>query len=373
VRRRQVWQQIGLGRAWPGAAALVLAVAACLALPPAAAAATATWPPETIRIGRMALSYDELAATLSRVEIGWRADQPIAVSIDRIAGPPGTVPLWASARLRRGPAGWGLTGVAATGPGDLVVRFEGSGLGTETGRLQVRSEPVRFAPGGLQPDRLWPGLAGYARNVSGTLRAIVDWPAGGAVLSIDGLGLETDYGPVGPIDGTIALDRAWPPRTAEPQRLRIEGLRLAPLVEGFEIAALGAEGTIDADLLFSFTEDGRLFLDEGRLVARGPGVLRYRDDEPPAMLAGQGQGVDLLFTALADFRYQSLTAIVRGYLDDELTVELQLSGSNPELYEGYPIELNVNLEAPVLPLALAGRDVLALPDVVRRALEQGRR
>jgi hypothetical protein len=99
-------------------------------------------------------------------------------------------------------------------------------------------------------------------------------------------------------------------------------------------------------------------------------VLRYRAAEPPPMLAGQGQGVELLFTALADFRYQSLTAIVRGYLDADLTVELQLRGSNPELYEGYPIELNVNLEAPIMPLALAGREALALPDAVRRALER---
>jgi hypothetical protein len=52
-----------------------------------------------------------------------------------------------------------------------------------------------------------------------------------------------------------------------------------------------------------------------------------------------------------------------------MTVGLQLRGANPELYEGHPIELNVNLEAPILPLALAGRDALELPAAVRRALE----
>lgn len=360
-KRRSPWRLAGAGL-------VALAFAACL--PPPAQAAFA-WP-ETIRIGRLALAYDELAATFTRVEIGWRPGQPIAVSADRIQGPIGTVPLWASARLRQAPAGWSLNGVMATGPGDLVIRYEGSGLGGDAPRLQLRSEPVRFAAGGLQPASLWPGLAGLARDVAGTVQATADWPAGGAVLTIDALRLTTDYGPLGPIDGRIVLDRLWPPRTAEPQRLRIEGLRLAPLVEGFEIAALGAEGTIDADLLFSFTEDGRPFMDEGRLVARGPGVLRYRAEDPPPMLAGQGEGVDLLFTALADFRYDALTAILRGYLDDEMTVELHLSGSNPELYEGYPIELNVNLEAPILPLALAGRDALGLPDAVRRALERRR-
>ncbi len=355
----------------PARLGLLLAVGLLL-VPPPAGAATLAWPPETIRIGRLALAYADLAVNLSRVEIGWRAEQPIAISVDRIQGPPGMAPFWASARLRPAAAGWGLTGVVATGPGDVVLRLEGSGLGGERPRLQLRSEPVRFVRGGLQPGRLWPDLRTSVADVAGTLQLTLDWPDGGGVLTLEALELATAYGPLGPMDGRIELDRLWPPRTARPQQLRVEGLLLAPLVEGFEIAALGAEGTIDADLRFSFTEAGRLFIDEGRLVARGPGVLRYRDPEPPAMLAGQGQGVDLLFTALADFRYQSLTAILRGHVDDELTVELQLRGSNPELYEGHPIELNVNLEAPILPLALAGRDALELPDVVRRALERNR-
>jgi hypothetical protein len=330
----------------------VRTITACLvaggALVPATGSTAAL--PETIRIARASIAYEDLTVRLERVEAIVRPDQPIALSVSRIAGPAGTLPLWGSARLREDAAGWRASGVVASGAGDVVARFEGSGLGGTAPQLRLATEPITFAPGGLQPERLWQPLGAVARDARGTLSATLEWPDG-------------------PIAGRITLDRLWPPRTAEPQHVIVEGLHLAPLVEGFEIAALGAEGTIDADLRFSFTEKGRAFIDEGRLVARGPGVLRYRAAEPPPMLAGQGQGVELLFTALADFRYQSLTAIVRGYLDADLTVELQLRGSNPELYEGYPIELNVNLEAPIMPLALAGREALALPDAVRRALE----
>ncbi len=361
-------QRIRGGERWAVSAGLALGLA--LAAP--AALAAPGWLPETIRVGQLTLRRNDLAATLTGVEIGWRPDQPLALSVDRIDGPAGTPPFWASARLRPTASGWNLTGVTATGPGDLVLRFAGRGLGSDSARLQLTMEPLRFAPGGLQPRAIWSSAGDLVRDVDGTLQLAVDWPPGGAELVVDQLTLTTDIGPFGPIDGRIVLDRPWPPRTAEPQRLTIEGLSLAPLVEGFEIAALAAEGTIDADILFSFTEDGRLFIDEGRLTARGPGVLRYRAADPPPLLAGQGQGVELLFTALADFRYQSLTAILHGYLDQELTVELRLSGSNPELYEGHPIELNVNLEAPILPLALAGRDALELPEAVRRALERNR-
>ncbi len=318
----------------------------------------------------MNLSYAEQRVDLQRLEIAWQPARPIALSIERIDGPSGSLPLWASARLRPTDAGWELTGVLASGPGDVVLRLEGSGLGGDDARLDVRAEPVRFLPGGLQPAWLWPPLGTFARDVTGTLGLELSWPDGPLRLTVEAVHLVTDYGALGPIDGRITLDRLSPPRTAEPQLLRLEGMNLAPLVAGLEIAALGAEGTIDADLRFSFLEDGRLYIDDTVVTARGPGVLRYRDDRPPDVLAGQGQGVDLLFTALADFRYESLRAKFDGYLADEMTVELQLRGANPELYEGYPIELNVNLEAPILPLALAGRDVMGLPEAVRRSIGQ---
>jgi len=357
-----------LGRGWCVAISTVAFVAILQPEP-----ASAAWLPETIRVARVALTYAGQRVTMQRVEFAVPAEGPVAISVERIEGPAGTVPLWASARLAAAATGWALNGVMASGPGDLVLRFEGSGLGGDDPRLQLRSEPVRFAPDGLQPGRLWPPVAAYVQDVRGTLRLELTWPDGPARLDVEAVHLTSDYGPLGPVDGRITLDRLWPPRTAEPQLLRVEGMRLAPLVDGFEIADLGAEGTIDADLRFSFTEDGRLYLDDTVIRARGPGVLRYGADRPPGVLAGQGQGVDLLFTALADFRYESLHATLTGYLDDEMTVQLQLRGANPELYEGYPIELNVNLEAPILPLALAGRDVMALPEAVRRLLEQERR
>lgn len=356
--------------AWRGGA-LALVVVAFLAPPAAAGLAV----PETIRVARLALSADEHLLSMERLEIAWRPGQPIALSVDRIEGPLGTLPLWASARLRPDAAGWRLTGVVASGPGDVVLRLDGSGLGGAAGRLAIDAEPIRFAPGSLQPRDLWPGLGGYARAVTGTIDLAAVWQPGGAgeeslTLAIDDLRFATDYGPVGPVVGTLSLDRIWPPRTAEPQQLTIQSIRLENLVESFAIEALGAEGTVDADLRFSLTEEGRVFIDEGLLEARSAGVLRYRPDRPPAALAGQGQGVELLLTALSDFRYDAMRAMVRGYLDDQLTVELALSGANPELYEGHPIELNVNLEAPVLPLVAAGRDAWQLPEAIRRAIER---
>lgn len=331
-----------------------------------------------MRIGRLTIDYRELPLTLSGIELLRPDETQLALSIDRIDGPLEMVPLWASARLRREGDAWQASGVVASGPGDLVLRFSGTGLGSPAGRLEATAEPIRFTPGGLQPEALLPWLGGHAHAVRGTITLEAAWQAGEPpeeqlTLGIDDLTFRTDYGPVGPVAGTITLDRLLPPRTAEPQLLSIERIGLGNLVESLEIEALGAEGTLDADLRFSITEEGRLYIDEGELRARGPGVLRYRPDEPPGFLASQGQSVQMLLSALTDFRFESLSAIVRGYLDDDLTIELQLSGANPELYEGHPIELNVNLEAPVVPLVGAGRDALQLPDSISRSIEKRQR
>ncbi len=330
--------------------------------------ADAAFLPSQLRIGLLRLAYDDLETRLQRLEIAWTGGPVVAISVDRIDGPVAALPFWASARLQPGDAGWRVNGVLASGAGEVVVRFDGAGLGNSAGSLRLATDPIRFGADGLQPAALWPPLGDVLTATSGTLQAEITWPKGPLSLLIDRLGFVTDYGPVGPIDGLIQLDGLSPPRTATPQTLRIEGMRLEALVEGLAIEALDAAGIVDADLRFSFLDSGRLHVDEGVLMARGPGVLRYQASEPPAALVDQGESVALLFRALGDFRYETLSATVSGYIDEDLTIALQLRGANPALYEGHPIELNVTIEAPLLPLALAGRDLMALPATVRDAL-----
>ena len=333
-----------------------------------ASPANAALLPTQLRVGQLNLVYDGLEARLQSLEVAWPGDALVALSIDRIEGPFAVLPFWASARLQPGEAGWQVGGVLASGAGDVVVRFDGTDLGARHGFLRLTTDPLRFTSSGLQPAALWPPLGEVVKATTGALQADLTWPSGPLSLSIDDLTLVTDYGPLGPIDGRIHLDELSPPLTATPQTLRIEGMRLEALVEGLAIEDLDAAGIVDADVRFSFRDPGKLHIDAGVLSARGPGVLRYRLSEPPAALADQGESVALLFRALRDFRYETLSATVSGYADEDLTIALQLRGANPALYEGHPIELNVTIEAPLLPLAVAGRDLMTLPATVRDAL-----
>ncbi len=339
-----------------------------------ASTAAASWLPETVRIGRLAVARGAWSAVLSHVEVTRRPGAATALSVERIEGPAGTIPLWASLRLVPRGTGWRMAGVIASGRGELVLRFEGTGKGASPDEVSLAMEKLRFTPGGLQPGRLWSPLREVLSDARGSIDLALDWQRGaagsaGLTLAIEGIAFATPYGPVGPIDGTISLDRLWPPRTAAPQALRIEGLEPGLMVERLAIPDLSIEGILDADLAFSFTEAGRLYLEASRIAARGPGVIRYRPAEPPPFLTNQGANVDLLVAALADFHYDAATLTVEGFLDGDIDVALHLEGGNPELYEGHPIELNLDLEAPILGLVAAGRNALELPDRLRQALQ----
>jgi hypothetical protein len=123
--------------------------------------------------------------------------------------------------------------------------------------------------------------------------------------------------------------------------------------------------------------DGRaLAVEGGRLAARGPGRIRWRPLTPPAALAGAGSGGDILLRALTDFRYEALSLVLDGRSDGEMQGRLSIRGSNPALYDGYPIELNVNLEGRLV--AILGDSLAAwrVPDDIAaqlRAFREGGR
>ena len=74
-------------------------------------------------------------------------------------------------------------------------------------------------------------------------------------------------------------------------------------------------------------------------------------EEPPATAEA---GVALLLQALRDFRYESLSMTLNGETGGETEIGLRISGANPELYDGYPIALNVNVSGELYDLLRQG-------------------
>jgi hypothetical protein len=227
------------------------------------------------------------------------------------------------------------------------------------------------------------------------------------------------------VNGVIALDRLVPPSTPPGQQLSVGLIDLGlPLENGlltFELEAgqlaveqLGwqfADGRIEAapftigsaDLGVSTTLTAeRLSLEEifaltrldglsgdgtmhgtlpitvagaeaviagGELVSDRPGWVRYRPAEAPAALQAGGENVNLLLQALENFRYDQLRLTIDGRTDAEMDVGLHIKGANPDLYDGYPIEFNLNLEGALANVLRSGLAGYQIPERIRERMQ----
>ncbi len=93
-------------------------------------------------------------------------------------------------------------------------------------------------------------------------------------------------------------------------------------------------------------------IDNAVLASDGPGRLSLRSEAVKQALGGGGEQVELLLKALQDFRYSSLRLVLNKPMkeDQAAVLTLELKGSNPDVLDGYPFAININLETRVEPL-----------------------
>jgi hypothetical protein len=354
-------------------------------------------------------------------------------SIVHEGAPPWFAPLRLTGSVRPQGDRMGFDLEVARPAGEVTMRVRGQHeLASATGHAELDLPAVRFAPGRLQPAALAPLLGDAMREVSGqfALDGTLAWGGGRAVragldLLVEDLAFRA--GPVrfAQVNGVIRFDRLAPPSTPPAQQLAVGLVDIGlPLTDGLLTFELEpgqlvveqlrwqfAEGRIraapftigSADLRFSTTLTAeRLKLSEivalaqldglsgegtmhgtlpitvagteavitrGELVSDRPGWVRYRPAQAPAALQAGGENVNLLLQALENFRYEELRLTIDGRTDAEMDVGLHIAGANPDLYDGYPIEFNLNLEgalANVLRQGLAGYQV---PERIREQMQ----
>ena len=132
--------------------------------------------------------------------------------------------------------------------------------------------------------------------------------------------------------------------------LDAEAIDLAELFAAIDLPALSATGRLNGRIPVRLGAD-MIRIDNGSLESTAPGVIRYVPEEPPATAEA---GVALLLQALRDFRYESLSMTLNGETGGETEIGLRISGANPELYDGYPIALNVNVSGELYDLLRQG-------------------
>jgi len=322
--------------------------------------------------------------------------------------------------------------VNGTGGQQLVDVAATHDLASGSGQADVILQPLEFMPGGLQPAVLSPLFAELSEargRVEGS--AALTWNreglAGTAQFVIEDLAFTGEGLAVSGLDLSLELDGLQPPASPPHQILRadvidvgvpLKGLearfRLPPdapgqiLIEQASFATVGSRFAIrdtlfdptgerletqlrvdqmDVAVLFDLLaveglsgsgeltgtvpiqRDGDLVIIEGaRLAALAPGVLRFRSDAAERALEGGGEYVDLVIKALQDFHYETL--ILTGNLDrdGEARLRLEILGNNPDVLEGHPFQLNINLtgnSTPILEAMLLSRTLIG--EIMARA------
>lgn len=174
-------------------------------------------------------------------------------------------------------------------------------------------------------------------------------------------------------DGTVQTENVTIPMASnEPVSmvLDVAGVDAARLAEVTELEGLTATGTLTGrlPLVWDFVEG--LSVREARLTAVNPGgTVKYRPETPPPALQDSGEEVSLLMDAVRNLVYERFEIEANGRPGEPFDIRLKVRGANPDLFDGYPVALNVSLTGRLDEMFLNARRTLGLSDVLRRKLE----
>jgi hypothetical protein len=124
--------------------------------------------------------------------------------------------------------------------------------------------------------------------------------------------------------------------------LGVQGVDLATLLSYAEVSDLAIDASLSGSL--PITISGKdIAIDKGRLESDKEGTLRYAPSGSDVPLDLDEGNLNLVLEALSDFRFSKLSLDINKPLGGSTELLLHIAGANPELYDGYPIELNVSV------------------------------
>lgn len=190
---------------------------------------------------------------------------------------------------------------------------------------------------------------------------LVPKPAGPPVLDVARAGMNL-------LGGRVNVGKATydPDGDMETAVVEAEDLDLVAVLSMITREGLGGEGRLKGRFPVRM-EGGALVVEDARLEAESPGILRFNSPEAAQTLSGAGDHVNLLLDALRNFHYDTLALSADKSAAGDLTLLLSMAGRNPDVLEGYPFNINLRLETDAAPLLATFRQGTDLFDeVVRR-------
>jgi hypothetical protein len=137
--------------------------------------------------------------------------------------------------------------------------------------------------------------------------------------------------------GHLVADRIrLTPEGLTDTQIKLTGIDLGQILEYIDVGGLKGTGDLEISLP-SGSQGSSLYVQKGAFRANGPGILRYSGSISAAPTDNIG------LSALENFHFTELDGTIDYNPDGSYRLKVHLAGSNPDLYNGYPIALNLNI------------------------------
>ncbi|WP_170921073.1 intermembrane phospholipid transport protein YdbH family protein [Enhydrobacter aerosaccus] len=289
-----------------------------------------------------------------------------------------------------------------------IVATGAHDFNASSGNSDVQVKTMKFHRGSKQPKDLLPGLGMTLPPIDGqaSAKGTVHWNGSTIVpdllVRLEDIAFDTDNAKVSSIDAEIRLSGLVPPSTPPHQivkaLLQPGGLPVSALTLQFQlqtkpaiiVEALASEfadgkisaspftidpahPAIDTALRFSavnlervlgllniegvagtgrldgtvglHVSNGKLRIDDSRLTASTPGILRISNRWLTEQLGGSNETVRQATLALNNFYYDTLAIELAQAKNGDGSVMLRLQGSNPAVLQGQKFNFNIKLES----------------------------
>lgn len=146
--------------------------------------------------------------------------------------------------------------------------------------------------------------------------------------------------------------------------LEVAHVSIGALMQSLTGEKVMATGAVSGTIPVTIGKDGTVDFGQGALTAEGPGSIVM----PPEAIPGDSEQIALVRDIMKDFRYSQLSIAMDPAAEKGLSVMLTVEGSNPEVYNGRSVKLNVRLTGDVLDFIRQNIIFLTEPETL---LEQG--
>lgn len=278
----------------------------------------------------------------------------------------------------------------------------------ESGMASVSVKTLKFHRQGKQPEHLLPALAGRLPPIDGEIGAngTVSWRGRSIVpdlrLHLKGVGFETEQATVGGLNGDLRITQFTPLTTAPHQvvtatiapgglppstltvrfellpkpAIRIEDItsefaggrvRVSPFTVDpshpnvdtvlhlssveldrifhlLDIDGLAGQGQIGGQIGLH-VRNGKLLVDDSRLVGSGPGKLNINSAWLNRTLGGNSETLSEALHALSDFHYDVLTIALDRREGGDGSILLHLEGRSPTSHGERTFNFNIRVES----------------------------